>query len=561
MTALTATPHMMRDRLLQAIDGQSNIRNMVVVMEVISYLETYPITKETLEETRLGKLINDVRKKTKNEDLAKRAKKLLRNWQKLIEPVKGDLLSKGLTCSSWSSKVSANSCTPAVTPLSGKTGPELKSKNDFNNCFPKVEKTKRKCTDDQKEGQFPPAKIPKTTLNDKIQNLNQLPANGLSGNVEKLTNICAHPPLDRDISETLDSKKLNKIPVHAVKPHPSAPGCSKLPSTSSLIKASVRQQQVRQDQAASRMEYHPRNHPCPSRSPHTPKQEAAVEYPAAQTRNIHSVGVKAGIVDAPELGVSAQPFSECVQGIQTADLDSQSKFSSTSSHNSTASSCREVFTLEGQNSATNTERTKRRKYKPKDSVLNLDGHSVEDCTKPVRLKDRRLTFDPVTGQIKSSGHKDSFQECELAPGHRPELLNHKQSIPPSPFHQTDWKELSRSEIIQSYLNQQSNVLTSSGTHAPGAHFFMSEFLKKEEYQIKDTKKTHVLASEVPPKELPGISREVSNEDLNRLHSERWSGVNGCYDTKGIWYDWTECISLDPHGDESKLNILPYVCLD
>ncbi|KAM6921878.1 mediator of RNA polymerase II transcription subunit 26 isoform 2-T2 [Xenentodon cancila] len=562
MTAVTATPHMMRDRLLQAIDGQSNIRNMVVVMEVISFLETYPITKETLEETRLGKLINDVRKKTKNEDLAKRAKKLLRNWQKLIEPVKGDLLSKGLTCSSWSSKGTANSCTPAVSPLSGKTGPELKSKNDFNNCFQKAEKTNRKCTGDQKEGQFLPAKIPKTTLNDKIQNLNQLPANGLSGNVEKLANTtCAHHPLDRDISETLDSKKQNKIPVHAVKPHPSAPGCSKLPSTSSLIKASVRQQQVRQDQAASRAEYHPRSLHCPSRSPHTPKQEVAVEYPAAQTQNIHGVSVRAGIVDTSELGVSAQPFSECVQGVQTADLDSQSRLSGASSHKSTASTCSEVFTLEDEHSATNTEKTKRQKYRPKDYVVNLDGHSVEDGTRPVRLKDRRLTFDPVTGQIKPSCHKDSFQEGELTPGHRPELLNHKQSITPSPFQQTDWKELSRSEIIQSYLSQQSNVLTSSGTHTPGAHFFMTEFLKKEEYQVKDVKKTHVLASEVPPKELPGISREVSNKDLNRLHSEHWAGVNGCYDTKGIWYDWTECISLDPHGDESKLNILPYVCLD
>lgn len=463
------------------------------------------------------------------------------------------MLSKGTTGASWSSNGGAHPCisAPAATTPSGKTGPELKNRNDFNNCFsPRAEKpSSRKRKGDQKDGQLLPAKISKTTLNDKIQNSKQLPTNGIGGSSEIFTDSRAHQPLDREISEPLDNDRLNKIPVNAVKPHPSAPGYSKPPSTSSLLKASVLQQQARQELSGGQ------NRP---RSPRCSLQDAGVKQTASQAQpGLSSPAVRS--VD------TSQPFNGCVQGLHTdgSDLDSQSRPPSTSLHTLYASSCSDVVSLEDDGAVSNTERRKRQKYRQKEHVINLDGQTVEDSTKPVRLKDRRLTFDPVTGQIKSSFHKES---CQDGLAHKPEPQWSEQPkqnppVPPSPFQQTDWKELSRSEIIQSYLSQQSNVLTSSGAHTPGAHFFMTEFLKKEEHRSTDVKKTHVLAPEPPVRDLPGVSREVDDEDLDRLHTQHWSGVNGCYDTKGAWYNWTECISLDPHGDESRLNILPYVCLD
>ncbi|KAG7230663.1 hypothetical protein INR49_025380 [Caranx melampygus] len=573
MTAATATPQVMRDRLLQAIDGQSNICNMVVVVEVISFLEKYPITKEALEETRLGKLINDVRKKTKNEDLAKRAKKLLRNWQKLIEPGKGDVLSKGHTGASWSSNGGAHTCisTPAATTPSGKSGPELKNRNDFNNCSsPRVDKPgNRKSKADQREGQLLPTKISKTTLNDKTHNSKHLPTNGIGNSSEIFTDSRAHQPLDREVSESVDNDRFNKIPVNAVKPHPSALGYNKPLSTSSLLKASVLQQQARQEQAASGGQHRPRSPRCSLHSPQTPKQEAVVKQQTAPQAQSEPRLTSPGSVDTSGLGPSPQALNVCVQGLHTdglwsADSDSQSR--PPCKRNSAASPASDTASLEDDGAVGSTGKRKRQKYRPKDYMVNLDGQTVDDRTKPVRLKDRRLTFDPVTGQIKTSFLKDSCQEGEVRLEHRPEPEWSEQPkqnppVPPSPFQQTDWKELSRSEIIQSYLSQQSNVLTSSGAHTPGAHFFMTEFLKKEDHRSKDTKKTHVLAPEQPAKDLPGVSREVTDGDLSRLHAQHWSGVNGCYDTKGNWYDWTECISLDPHGDESRLNILPYVCLD
>lgn len=526
-----------------------------------------------IKETRLGKLINDVRKNTKNEDLAKRAKKLLRNWQKLIEPGKDEVLSKSHTGTSWSSNGSAHPCisTSTSTTPAGKIGPELKNRNDFNNCYsPQVEKlSSRKRKSDQKDGLLP-AKMSKSMLSHKIHNSKLLPTSGVGGSCQIFSDTCARQVLDGEISEPSDNDRHNKIPVNAVKPHSSAPGYSKPSSTAgALLKASALQQQAKQGQAASGGQYRPRSPRCASHSPQIPKREAVVKQIAPQAQSLPSPSVR--YVDASELGPSSQPANVFVQGLHTdtswtVDLDSESKSASKSLHNSSVLSCTDGVYLEHDAAVTNTGKRKKQKYRPKDYVASLKGQSVEDCIKPVRLKDRRLTFDPVTGQIKQLFQKESSHEGDVRLDHRPEPQSSEQpkqnsTVPPSPFQQTDWKELSRSEIIQSYLSQQSNVLTSSGTHTPSAHFFMTEFLKKEEHQSNDTRKTHVLAPEPPVIDLPGVNRAVASEDLDRLHTQHWSGVNGCYDTKGTWYDWLECISLDPHGDDSRLNILPYVCLD
>ncbi|XP_030016775.1 mediator of RNA polymerase II transcription subunit 26 [Sphaeramia orbicularis] len=601
MTTVSATPQQMRDRLLQAIDSQSNICNMVVVLEVIACLEKYPITKEALEETRLGKLINDVRKKTKDEDLAKRAKKLLRNWQKLIEP--GSAVAPSVPGSTnGSSHPCRTDSSPPDVSVSGKGVPEVKVRNDVHNTYsPKAEKSssRKRRAEHRDSGVHLPEKISRMSSYDN--SASPPPSNGIAGSPDAMPEQEVVPSPDRSRLEHLDNDKLNRIPVNAVKPRPSSPGVAKLPSTSSLIKVAVMQQQARMDDSGGGY-YQARSPRSLTGSPRSMKQDTMTKRSLAHALKGTSIPSPSSrdspLPSSQSVSSPAQPSyadklphsshrssmhwassSEPPQDI-SATLDSPSVSPSPPhpQHNSelnrpTPEGAMTVSDDPDGTGVPNSEH-KRRKYRSRDYAVNLEGQKIEDTTKPVRLKERRLTFDPVTGQIKPLVHKELSPTEEASTPDPAESRQRTESIVqqhaptapgpgpgPNPFHQTNWKELSRNEIIQSYLNLQSNVLTSSGVQAPGAHFFMSEYLKREEQDIKETRKTHVLQVDNPVVDLPGVSREVTDEDLERIHTQNWPGVNGCYDTNGKWYDWTECISLDPHGDENKLNILPYVCLD
>ncbi|KAF7692665.1 mediator of RNA polymerase II transcription subunit 26 [Silurus meridionalis] len=582
MTTASATPQQMRERLLQAIDSQSNICNMVAVLDVITNLEKFPITKEALEETRLGKLINDVRKKTKDEDLAKRAKKLLRNWQKLIEPSQNDASSRGVQGTPGSANGSSHPCrtdTPPAVPPPSKKSPELKNRIDIHNTYlATAEKSRnRKHRGDQRDSPHPPSKMHKTFTYGHTFSSTP-PSNGYSGISEPFLEKHDDAPSDRTCPEHLDNDKQNKIPVNAVKPHPSSPGLTRLPSTSSLLKTSVLQQQSRTEGDGG--EKNSVSSPQFSLSPCSVARETVAKRSSAYASKGTLLSPSHNSAQVPSLLPLTSPNQMShADGRLTLDLEDPVPFNrsierTSESHlNSTAQAPSELsrhnFSPEVSKAGSEsvTLNKKRKKYRSRDYMVNLQGQASEDRTKPVRLKERRLTFDPVTRQIKPLTPKESHQEeeCQGPPIFEPPRIETPQQKPPTtaqnPFQQTNWKELSRNEIIQSYLSLQSNVLTSSGAQTHGAHFFMTEYLKQEENAVRELRKTHVLVPSGLTTELPGVSREVTHEDLRRIDKEHWPGVNGCYDTKGSWFDWTDCISLDSHGDETKLNILPYVCLD
>ncbi|XP_037815015.1 mediator of RNA polymerase II transcription subunit 26 [Lucilia sericata] len=71
-------------RLSQSLDQNYDVVSMETVLSVISALEGTTITKEQLEATRLAKYINQLRRRTKCENLARRAKSLLKKWREMV---------------------------------------------------------------------------------------------------------------------------------------------------------------------------------------------------------------------------------------------------------------------------------------------------------------------------------------------------------------------------------------------------------------------------------------------------------------------------------------------
>nr|CAB3263737.1 mediator of RNA polymerase II transcription subunit 26-like [Phallusia mammillata] len=85
MQDMSLTPRQIKDRLLRVMKDDGSVRDSRAALEIITLLENTTITKTELEDTRLGKYINNVRKAAKDPVLQKRAKKLIKTWQRMID--------------------------------------------------------------------------------------------------------------------------------------------------------------------------------------------------------------------------------------------------------------------------------------------------------------------------------------------------------------------------------------------------------------------------------------------------------------------------------------------
>ncbi|XP_014236802.1 mediator of RNA polymerase II transcription subunit 26 [Trichogramma pretiosum] len=74
------------EKLLRSLDSDYHVVDLRGVIEVFTVLEKTTLTKEVLEATRLGKHVNELRRNSKDEALARRAKNLVRKWRDQMLP-------------------------------------------------------------------------------------------------------------------------------------------------------------------------------------------------------------------------------------------------------------------------------------------------------------------------------------------------------------------------------------------------------------------------------------------------------------------------------------------
>ncbi|ODM97929.1 Mediator of RNA polymerase II transcription subunit 26 [Orchesella cincta] len=124
-------PYFLRAKLLEAVDAEYNVKDMSLILEVLGKLEVLPVTKEILESTRLGKTVNEFRRKVNDPLLAKRLKALVKKWRDAVltdEPPRNHVTVNG-TSSKVSERPGGNRHLPTLTSgyTSASSSPTLAS--------------------------------------------------------------------------------------------------------------------------------------------------------------------------------------------------------------------------------------------------------------------------------------------------------------------------------------------------------------------------------------------------------------------------------------------------
>lgn len=149
-------PKYIRERLFQGIDKDYNVTDMGIVVEVLGELENFHMSREELEDTRLGKHINELRRKASdNKELATRAKSLIKRWRDLLSPESGPPPGGGNNNNNSNLVTNGNSRIGNSHTYSGNRGPPPPAARGCSQQSPRAQTANSKLSPNSNSSQKP----------------------------------------------------------------------------------------------------------------------------------------------------------------------------------------------------------------------------------------------------------------------------------------------------------------------------------------------------------------------------------------------------------------------
>ncbi|XP_033095660.1 mediator of RNA polymerase II transcription subunit 26-like isoform X2 [Anneissia japonica] len=490
------------------------------VLEAIHVLEKTFIPKESLEETRLGKLVNDIRKKSADRELTNRCRKLVRQWQKQhLKNSNGSSNSPQANQRTPPSSAGAVASAPASNPASSES---LSLVQEGAPSQPSVDKTnpanrkRRKAeTSSPREGQ-PSAKLVKSS---KVHDSNGIPREGKtvkSGLKKTNENKNKHVGL-------ASHQKLSKSGQSVSNLSPSISKRTSSPNVNSLENAK-RLPKVKSSNSLGIAEGSKSAKSSPGLlKPETTKSpSSALGRLKASPKSRFSPKISNTLKDGKRNNVVSPAFASVSHPRRKEEKTSaappmQSIFDDDSKVKTKSIFDDDEHHLYGDSSLDRSLRSdeKFESSSRTHSLFDEDGDVANDST--IYMKSNQDTLEK-NSLLFSSKHVDN--------------VSHSQTFVDT---ESNINALRTSPPLESKMD---TCLTSCSMKQEHEGTIQRNDISEEPVRI------------------------VTEGEIDRIHTTHWSGVNGCYDLERQWHGWSSGYSI-PHENsgDNALHILPYVCLD
>ncbi|GIX90484.1 mediator of RNA polymerase II transcription subunit 26 [Caerostris extrusa] len=577
-----------KEKLLQALDSDYNVVDMDTVLDVITALEKAIITKEALEKTRIGKYINELRKRTKNEHLARRAKELVKSWRRLIPQssrrVNGEETRNSVVLSPGIKTVLGPGPGPGIGPGPGPGNRIIKSVSvpgtqRFNTSSPSI-------MIERSSSPYFSSASNSPLLNSTVfqgTSLLSMPSNY----APIKPGICPIPRTEANsVNKTLlnvNNQSKNMTSSQNIKPV--SPSVLKQGIVTSCEPSIL---PTRTSLGTSPGLGNSSNSSSPSLNTSVNACSQNVSSPAtflvthssldlAKTNAANKRLRKEKILNCATTTESPIKDSRIKIGNGMSDV-SKSNLPNESSAFNSVTSCHSNY-VEGDTALPTTARNPKRKRsfdKKNELQENRLGDMLTSLQSSSKLPKVKTTQQLIADLQAKKGFNavlspaslisvDSLQSSEVEVSRTKSELMKKfitsqsassESNRESPV---DESNISVSELGSHSVPDFSNVINtnlevSSSLHHPDP-------VDEEINRILSSLPPLNPADIKPDTSFSSVRQmSVTDDDLNRLNNQRWEYVNGVYDCNGIWRSWQECTEQKSYTEES-FQILPYVNID